>query len=88
VLIDALVPSRTRPATTPRRFCTAATPVSSSARARPAWASSTSPAAVGKARLPTRSSSGSPTARASWRTCMLTAGCVRFSSRAAREKLS
>src|SRR5204863_22394 len=84
-LIDALVPRRTRPATTPRSCWTCSTPACSSRKARAAWASRTSPAGVGKARLPTRSSSGSPSRRSSCATCMLTTGWVTFSPRASRE---
>ena len=86
MLNEALVPSRIRPATTPRSCCTTSTPVSSSRTARAAWPRSNSPARVGNARLPTRSRSGTPSSRSRCRTCMLTAGCVRCSSRAAREK--
>ena len=50
--------------------------VCSSWCARAAWASRRSPARVGKARLPTRSSSGRPRCRSSCRNCLLKAGAV------------
>ena len=55
--------------------------------ARAAWSSRMRPAWVGKARLPTRSSSGVPQRASSWRMCWLSAGWLRCSDSAAREKL-
>src|SRR5439155_1507108 len=77
VLAVAPVPSRTRPATTPRSRWIAWRAASSSARARPACSSSSSPACVGNARRPARSSRRAPSASSRCRMWWLTARDAR-----------
>ena len=87
MLAVAPVPRRSRPATTPRRWWSASWAGRARRRRGPACSSSTVPARVGKARLPTRSSRAVPQRASSWRMCRLTAGWLRCRLSAAREKL-
>src|SRR5438128_8174899 len=87
MLAVAPVPTRTRPATTPRSARTRAAAASRASRARPPCSRSTAPARVSAARLPMRSRRGSPRPSSSWRTWRLTAGWLRWRESAAREKL-
>src|SRR5260370_1345874 len=69
MLAVAPVPTRTRPATTPRRAWMLAAAASEASRARPARSRRSAPARVVSARLPTRSRRGRAKASSSWRTC-------------------
>ncbi|MCY1367088.1 hypothetical protein D9M69_540040 [compost metagenome] len=83
----APVPSRTRPVTPRAWSASASTAFSTAASICGTWRSSSAPAGVARARLPTRSMSRTASRRSSWRTCRLTAGCDRPSRSAAAEKL-